>query len=86
MADTITRYKAGKPILYYTWTPYWVSNVLKPGKDVVWLQVPFSACPASRPAPTPSWPMARTTASSPTTSRSWPTRPGPKRTRRRQAV
>ena len=48
MADTITRYKAGKPILYYTWTPYWVSNVLKPGQDVVWLQVPFSALPGEQ--------------------------------------
>ena len=48
MADTITRYKAGKPVLYYTWTPYWVSNVLKPGKDVVWLQVPFSALPGEQ--------------------------------------
>ncbi len=45
IADTITRYKEGKPILYYTWTPYWVSDVLKPGRDVVWLQVPFSALP-----------------------------------------
>ncbi|PWC12550.1 glycine betaine/L-proline ABC transporter substrate-binding protein ProX [Brenneria corticis] len=43
MADTLSRYKEGKPILYYTWTPYWVSNVLVPGKDVIWLQVPFSA-------------------------------------------
>ena len=42
MADTISRYKEGKPVFYYTWTPYWVSNELKPGKDVVWLQVPFS--------------------------------------------
>ncbi len=41
IADTITRYKSGKPMLYYTWTPYWVSNELKPGKDVVWLEVPF---------------------------------------------
>lgn len=48
MADTITRYKSGKPIFYYTWTPYWVSNVLKPGKDVVWLQVPFSALPGEQ--------------------------------------
>lgn len=45
MANTITRYKEGKPILFYTWTPYWVSGVLVPGKDVVWLQVPFSAIP-----------------------------------------
>lgn len=48
MADTITRYKAGKPILYYTWTPYWVSNELKPGKDVVWLEVPFSSMPGEQ--------------------------------------
>jgi len=43
MADTLSRYQQGKPVLYYTWTPYWVSNVMKPGKDVVWLTVPFSA-------------------------------------------
>ncbi len=43
MADTMSRYKQGKPVLYYTWTPYWVSAVLRPGADVVWLQVPFSA-------------------------------------------
>lgn len=42
IADTIARYKQGKPIFYYTWTPYWVSAVLRPGKDVVWLQVPSS--------------------------------------------
>lgn len=43
MADTMARYKQGRPVLYYTWTPYWVSAVLRPGTDVVWLQVPFSA-------------------------------------------
>ena len=48
IADTITRFKQGKPILYYTWTPYWVSDVLKPGKDVVWLQVPFSSLPGAQ--------------------------------------
>lgn len=48
IADTITRYKAGKPILYYTWTPYWVSNELKPGQDVVWLEVPFSSLPGEQ--------------------------------------
>lgn len=45
IADTISRFKAGKPILYYTWTPYWVSDVLIPGRDVIWLQVPFSSLP-----------------------------------------
>ncbi|MBF9002803.1 glycine betaine/L-proline ABC transporter substrate-binding protein ProX [Vibrio nitrifigilis] len=48
IANTITRYKKGKPIFYYTWTPYWVSGVLVPGKDVVWLEVPFSALPGDR--------------------------------------
>lgn len=48
IADTITRYKAGKPVLYYTWTPYWVSNELKPGRDVVWLEVPFSSLPGEQ--------------------------------------
>ncbi|MDM0013069.1 glycine betaine/L-proline ABC transporter substrate-binding protein ProX [Variovorax sp. J22P168] len=43
MADTIARFREGKPVLYYTWTPYWVSAVLRPGADVVWLQVPSSA-------------------------------------------
>ncbi|CAM3698457.1 Glycine betaine-binding periplasmic protein precursor [Vibrio aerogenes CECT 7868] len=47
MADTIARYKKGESILYYTWTPYWISGVLVPGKDVVWLQVPFSSLPNS---------------------------------------
>ena len=43
IADVIQRHKEGKPVLYFTWTPYWVSSVLVPGQDVVWLQVPFSA-------------------------------------------
>ena len=48
IADTITRHKQGKPIFYYTWTPYWVSGVMVPGKDVIWLQVPFSSLPGVR--------------------------------------
>lgn len=48
MSDTITRYQQGQPILYYTWTPYWVSGVLVPGKDVVWLEVPFSSLPGEQ--------------------------------------
>jgi glycine betaine/proline transport system substrate-binding protein len=45
IADTIANYKTGKSILYYTWTPYWVSGKLVPGKDVVFLQVTHSANP-----------------------------------------
>ncbi|MGF1750741.1 MULTISPECIES: glycine betaine/L-proline ABC transporter substrate-binding protein ProX [Vibrio] len=48
IADTISRYKNGEPVLYFTWTPYWVSGVLVPNKDVVWLEVPFSALPGER--------------------------------------
>lgn len=48
IADTIARYQAGQPILYFTWTPYWVSGVLKPGTDVVWLQVPFTSLPGEQ--------------------------------------
>lgn len=46
--DTITRYKQGQPVLYFTWTPMWMANVLKPGKDVVWLEVPFTSLPKSQ--------------------------------------
>lgn len=45
MADTIERYKAGKPIFYTAWAPSWIMSVLKPGKDVVFLNVPFSSLP-----------------------------------------
>ncbi|MDY7578855.1 glycine betaine/L-proline ABC transporter substrate-binding protein ProX [Herbaspirillum sp. RTI4] len=45
IADTLARFKHGDPILYYTWTPYWLSAVLVPGRDVVFLQVPFSSQP-----------------------------------------
>ena len=45
IADTLARFKAGKPVLYYAWKPYWLSNVLRPGHEVVWLQVPFSSMP-----------------------------------------
>ncbi|WP_230721857.1 glycine betaine/L-proline ABC transporter substrate-binding protein ProX [Martelella mediterranea] len=40
MADAIAAYSNGEPILFYTWTPNWTVNELKPGKDVVWIEVP----------------------------------------------
>jgi len=45
MTDVIARQAAGRSVLYYTWTPNWVSDVLVPGRDVVWLTVPFSSQP-----------------------------------------
>ena len=54
IAGTIERYKEGKPILYYTWTPYWVSGVLVPGKDTTWLQVTKTAHPITKDTALPN--------------------------------
>jgi glycine betaine/proline transport system substrate-binding protein len=48
IADTITRFNQGEPILYYTWTPLWVSGVLAPGEQVEWLAVPYTDLPAEQ--------------------------------------
>jgi len=40
MADTIARYKNGQPIFFYTWAPNWTIFKLKPGQDVMWINVP----------------------------------------------
>ncbi len=40
MADTVSRYESGDPVLFYTWTPNWTVNELVPGEDVVWIEVP----------------------------------------------
>jgi ABC-type proline/glycine betaine transport system substrate-binding protein/ABC-type amino acid transport substrate-binding protein len=45
MDDTVARYKKGESILFYTWTPNWTVGTLVPGKDVVWIQVPFASLP-----------------------------------------
>ena len=42
MADIISKYKNGKSILFYTWTPNWTVGTLKLGKDIVWIEVPYS--------------------------------------------
>lgn len=43
MADVVAAYQNGEPILFYTWTPNWTVNELKPGDDVVWVPVPEKA-------------------------------------------
>jgi glycine betaine/proline transport system substrate-binding protein len=40
MADAVARYEAGEYVFFYTWTPNWTVYRLKPGKDVVWINVP----------------------------------------------
>jgi glycine betaine/proline transport system substrate-binding protein len=45
MADAMGRYRNGKPIFFYTWTPNWTVGMLKPGKDVVWIGVDHPSLP-----------------------------------------
>ena len=45
ISDTMARYKTGKPVLFWTWTPYWLSGKLVPGKDIQFLQVKYTAHP-----------------------------------------
>ena len=40
MAAALGAYKSGEPIFFYTWTPNWTVFKLKPGKDVMWINVP----------------------------------------------
>src|SRR6056297_4170050 len=40
MGDTLARYQAGEPIFFYTWAPNWTIFKLKPGEDVMWINVP----------------------------------------------
>lgn len=48
MDETIALYKQGEPIVFYTWTPNWTVGTLVPGKDVVWIQVPFASLPKEK--------------------------------------
>lgn len=50
--DAIERIKEGKPTLYYTWTPLWVSSILQLGKDVVFLNVKKTELPEGQTAST----------------------------------
>jgi glycine betaine/proline transport system substrate-binding protein len=40
MASALGTYKSGGPVFFYTWAPNWTIFKLKPGKDVVWINVP----------------------------------------------
>ncbi|MBS3758832.1 MAG: glycine betaine/L-proline ABC transporter substrate-binding protein ProX [Desulfobacterales bacterium] len=40
MADALARYNEGEPVFFYTWTPNWTVYKLKPGEDVMWINVP----------------------------------------------
>ena len=40
MASALGAYKSGEPIFFYTWAPNWTIFKLKPGIDVMWINVP----------------------------------------------
>ncbi len=40
MASALGNYKSGGPVFFYTWTPNWTTGILKPGEDVMWINVP----------------------------------------------
>lgn len=40
MASALASYKSGEPIFFYTWAPNWTIFKLKPGEDVMWINVP----------------------------------------------
>lgn len=48
MANTIERYKSGKPIFYTAWAPNWIMSVLVPDQDTVFLNAPFSSLPGGK--------------------------------------
>ena len=48
IAETLARHRNGQPVLYYTWTPNWTVGVMVPGRDAVWLEVPFPSLPADQ--------------------------------------
>ena len=40
MAAALAEYKDGEPVFFYTWAPNWTIFKLKPGEDVMWINVP----------------------------------------------
>ncbi len=40
MAEGLANYKNNKPVFFYTWAPNWTIFKLKPGQDVMWINVP----------------------------------------------
>ncbi|MGB0694996.1 MAG: glycine betaine/L-proline ABC transporter substrate-binding protein ProX [Rhodospirillaceae bacterium] len=48
IAKTVERFESDQPVFYYTWTPFWVSDRIRPGVYASWLPVPFSSMPAGQ--------------------------------------
>ncbi len=48
ITEVIDRFRAGQPVIYFSWTPNWTVGELVPGRDVVWLETPFPSLPADQ--------------------------------------
>ncbi|MCG8529842.1 MAG: glycine betaine/L-proline ABC transporter substrate-binding protein ProX [Desulfovibrionales bacterium] len=42
MASNLAAHRNGEPVFYYAWTPSWTVFKMKPGKDIVWINVPYN--------------------------------------------
>ncbi|MGD1860954.1 MAG: glycine betaine/L-proline ABC transporter substrate-binding protein ProX [Leptolyngbyaceae cyanobacterium] len=48
LETAIADQRRGVAILFYTWTPNWTVSELRPGEEVVWLEVPYPSLPADQ--------------------------------------
>jgi glycine betaine/proline transport system substrate-binding protein len=48
ISDVVARFKSGKPVFFYTWTPNWTTAEMKPGEETVWLTVDPKYCSADQ--------------------------------------
>lgn len=49
VADVAARFRRGDPILFYTWTPWWLLGELRPGEETIWLDVDPKYCEKDAP-------------------------------------
>lgn len=49
ISDVLARFKSGKPVFFYTWTPNWTTAELKPGESTIWLTVNAENCAKDQP-------------------------------------
>ena len=45
VGDAVARYKNGQPVFLYAWYPNTATVQMLPGKDLVWLEVPYTDLP-----------------------------------------
>lgn len=50
MKAAVDRFKNGEHVFFYTWSPNWTLAQIEPGKDSVWIEVPYPAHPAGHGA------------------------------------